>query len=74
MAKITLRYINGEVPENLADILSNADEQDMRILIALMMAADGNGEGAHLSAAARRSGVEELFSTTCGQPLWRPFR
>ena len=44
MAKITLRYINGEVPENLADILSNADEQDMRILIALMMAADGNGE------------------------------
>ncbi|MBQ7375659.1 MAG: DnaD domain protein [Clostridia bacterium] len=44
MAKITLRYINGEVPENLADILSNADEQDMRILIALMMAADENGE------------------------------
>lgn len=44
MAKITLRYINGEVPENLADILSNADEHDMRILIALMMAADGNGE------------------------------
>ena len=44
MAKITLRYIKGEVPENLADILSNADEQDMRILIALMMAADGNGE------------------------------
>lgn len=44
MAKITLRYINGEVPENLADILSNADEQDMRILIALMMAADESGE------------------------------
>ena len=44
MAKITLRYINGELPENLSDILSNADEQDMRILIALMMAADGNGD------------------------------
>ena len=44
MTKVTLKYINGNIPENLADILSNADEQDMRILIALMMAADGNGE------------------------------
>ena len=25
--------------------------------------------GAHFSAAARRADVEELFSTTCGQPL-----
>ncbi len=44
MTKVTLKYINGNIPENLAELLSNADEQDMRILIALMMAADENGE------------------------------
>ena len=43
MAKIDLRYRKGELPENLSQILSNADEQDMRILIALMMCADENG-------------------------------
>ena len=30
--------------------------------------------GAYLSAAARRSGVDELFSTISGQPLLRPLR
>ena len=44
MTKITLKYINGNIPENLDELLANADEQDMRILIALMMAADENGE------------------------------
>ena len=44
MTKVTLKYIKGNIPENLAELLSNADEQDMRILIALMMAADENGE------------------------------
>jgi DnaD/phage-associated family protein len=44
MTKVTLKYIKGNIPENLAELLCNADEQDMRILIALMMAADENGE------------------------------
>ena len=44
MTKITLKYINGNIPENLDELLANADEQDMRILIALMMAADEKGE------------------------------
>lgn len=43
MAKINLRYGGGELPENLSQILNNADEQDMRILIALMMTADADG-------------------------------
>ena len=30
--------------------------------------------GAHLSAAARRSGLDELLSTILGQPLSRPAR
>ena len=44
MARISLKYINGETPENLAELLANADEQDLRILIALMMTADAEGE------------------------------
>ena len=43
MAKIVLKYKNGEIPENLSDVLANADEQDLRILVALMMVADENG-------------------------------
>ena len=44
MLRITLKYINGNFPENLSNLLANADEQDMRVLIALMMASDSNGE------------------------------
>lgn len=43
MAKINLRYTGQELPENLSQMLNNADEQDMRILIALMMTADAEG-------------------------------
>ena len=44
MAKILIKYKNGETPENLGDLLSNADEQDLRILVALMMSANGEGQ------------------------------
>lgn len=40
MAGIVIKYKNGELPQNLAELLANADEQDLRILVALMMAAD----------------------------------
>jgi hypothetical protein len=43
MAKISLKYKNGNIPDNLEEILSNADEHDLRILVALMMSADENG-------------------------------
>ncbi len=43
MAKISLKYKNGQVPENLGELLANADEQDLRILVALIMSADENG-------------------------------
>ena len=58
MAKITLKYIKGNVPENLSELLSNADEQDMRILIALMMTADDDGETADASTLAELIGAE----------------
>ena len=44
MAKKKLNYINGNIPENIADILNNSDEQDLKILTLLLMAANENGE------------------------------
>ncbi len=42
--KRILKYGKTRLPENLGEILANADEGDLKILIALMMAADENGE------------------------------
>lgn len=44
MAKKKIKYIKGNIPDNIADILSNADEQDLKILALLLMAADSDGE------------------------------
>ena len=44
MAKKKIKYINGEMPGNIASILANADEQDLKILVLMMMSADENGE------------------------------
>ena len=43
MAGITLKYKNGLLPENIAQVLEDADRQDLEVLVALMMAADENG-------------------------------
>lgn len=42
-AKKIIKYRGGQLPEDLSGILANADENDLRILIALMMAADDGG-------------------------------
>ena len=39
-----IKYRNAQLPEDLGKILANADENDLKILIALMMVADENGE------------------------------
>ena len=44
MAKKKIKYKNGEMPANIASILANADEQDLRILVLMMMSADDSGE------------------------------
>lgn len=41
--KTVILYRNGNLPERLSDILSNADENDLRILVTLMMSADEDG-------------------------------
>lgn len=38
-----IKYIDGNLPEKLGELLAKADESDLKILIALMMAADENG-------------------------------
>ena len=43
-SKKIIKYRNSVLPKNLGEILSNADENDLKILVALMMAADENGE------------------------------
>ena len=42
--KRTIKYIHSNIPDDIADILGNADENDLKILVALMMAADAEGE------------------------------
>lgn len=42
-AKTVILYRNGNLPERLSEILGNADENDLRILLTLMMAADEEG-------------------------------
>lgn len=60
MSGMILKYKNGSLPENLAELLANADEQDLRILITLMMAADADGK------------IDEGFSLTDALGLEKP--
>ncbi len=41
--KVFLRYRLGQFPDNLDEVLDVADENDLKILIALQMAADADG-------------------------------
>ena len=42
--KLTIQYRDGNLPENLGDLLRNADETDLKILVTLqMLAATENG-------------------------------
>lgn len=43
-AKRIIKYRNCNIPEDISEILGNADENDLKILVTLMMAADGEGE------------------------------
>ena len=58
-SKIALKYHNGALPANLAELLQNADEQDLRILIAVMMLADRESGVAPLEALAEQVGVPQ---------------
>lgn len=40
---IKIKYRNGNIPKKLAETLKEADETDLRILVSLLMLADGDG-------------------------------
>lgn len=42
--KKIIKYIHSNIPEDIAEILGNADENDLKILVTLMMAANESGE------------------------------
>ncbi len=44
MAKRKINYINGNIPDNISDILNNSDELDLKILTLLLMSANADGE------------------------------
>ncbi len=57
--KKTLKYINGKLPENLGELLEGADENDLRILVSLLMAADSEGTFPEDFSPAAVLGLEE---------------
>lgn len=42
-SKLTIQYRNGMLPANLSELLANADETDLRVLVAAQMLADESG-------------------------------
>ena len=44
MAKKKINYINGNIPDDISELLSKADDQELKILTLLLMAANENGE------------------------------
>ena len=65
-----IKYRNSQLPEELGQILSNADENDLKILIALMMAADENGEIPEDFSVSRALGVDKS-DVAASVKFWR---
>lgn len=58
------------LPENIAGILGNADENDLKILIALMMAASADGELPDESVVSEALGIERA-DVSASIKFWR---
>ena len=65
-----IKYRNSQLPSDLGEILSKADESDLKILIALMMAADENGEIPEDFSVSGALGVEKS-DVTAAVKFWR---
>ncbi len=68
--KITIRDWNGTPPKNLSDILNNADDGDLRLLIAAMMVADRESGTVSVSELGALSGLE-ASEVEAGLKFWR---
>ena len=69
-SKGKLKYRDSSLPENLAGILGNADENDLKILIALMMAANAEGELPDEALVSEALGIEKA-DVTAAIKFWR---
>ena len=63
MAGIALKYKNGQMPENIADILADADKQDLEVLLTVVMAADENGSVFDTEIICKALGKPETLIT-----------
>lgn len=70
MAKAILKYKNGQRPDNLGEILGNADENDLRILTAILMSASEEGEIIEEEALAELLGLEQSV-ISASLKFWR---
>lgn len=69
-AKNIIKYRGEELPENLSGVLDNADENDLKILIALMMAANEQGELPADTVVSEALGIEKA-DVTAAIKFWR---
>ena len=69
-AKRIIKYRNASLPDNLGEVLSNADENDLKILLTLMMAADENGEVADDFSVEDALGLDKT-SVDASLKFWR---
>ena len=58
-SKIAIKYRYGKLPDQLGEILRNADETDLRILVAVMMMADADGIVASVAELPEHLGLEQ---------------
>lgn len=65
-----MKYIDGKLPEDLGVLLSKADESDLKILIALMMAADENGIVGETFSVSTALGLEKA-EVAAAIKFWR---
>ena len=56
--KWALKYREGKLPSELGKVLSNADESELKLLIALLLSADGEGKVEATDDLARTVGME----------------
>ena len=69
-AKNVILYRKGNLPERLSDILSNADESDLRILVTLLMSADEDGCACSESDLGELLGLEKT-EVNASLKFWR---
>lgn len=69
-SKIAIKYRYGNLPEHLGEMLRNADETDLRILVAVMMMADADGVVTSVSVLPERLGMEQT-EVDASLKFWR---